>query len=198
MSSAKAELVEGVVYVMSSPVSTQYHGAPHAKLIGWLTNYEAHTRGVQTADNSTIRLDWDNETQPDALLRILPEFGGQSRLEEGYVTQAPELVAEIAATSASYDLHDKLNAYRRNGVREYIVWRVEDRTIDWFILKDGRYEPLPRTGQGHYQSVAFPGLWLEPDALVAGNLSQVLAVLQQGIASQEHAAFLDLLQERGR
>ena len=195
-SGVKAELVEGVAYVMSSPVSTQYHGAPHAKLIGWLTTYESRTHGVQTADNSTIRLDWDNEPQPDALLRILPEYGGQSRLEAGYVTEAPELVAEIAATSASYDLHDKLNAYRRNGVREYIVWRVEDRAVDWFVLRDGQYEPMPRTEEGHYQSVAFPGLWMDPDALVVGDLARVLDILQQGIASEEHAGFLDLLRSR--
>ena len=196
MSDVKAELVEGVVYVMSSPVSSERHGAPHAKLIGWLTMYESRTQGTQTADNSTVRLDWDNEPQPDALLRVLEPYGGQSRLQDGYVTAAPELVAEIAASTASYDLHDKLNAYRRNGVREYIVWRVEDRAVDWFILRDGRYEALPRSQEGCYRSVAFPGLWLDAEALVAGDLGRVMDILQQGIASDEHADFCRVLQSR--
>ncbi len=190
----KAELIEGVVY-MPLPVSTEEHGGPHFDLITWLGVYRAQTLGVQGGDNATVGLDLDNEPQPDVFLRILPEFGGQSHTLNGYVEGAPELVAEVAASSASYDLHDKLNAYRRNGVREYVVWRVWDRAIDWFVLRNGEYQKLQPTAAGWYRSEVFPGLWLDPAALIAGNLRQVLQVLQEGLASSEHADFVRRLQD---
>ena len=176
---------------MPSPVSAEDHGEPHFDIITWLGVYRAHTPVVRGGDNSTLRLDPDNEMQPDGYLRLLPEFGGQSKVVEGYIEGAPELVAEIAASSASYDLHDKLNAYRRNGVREYVVWRVWDRTIDWFLWKEGRYEPLPLTEDGLYKSRVFPGLWLDPRAVIAGDTARVLKVLQEGLADKEHAEFVD-------
>jgi Uma2 family endonuclease len=185
----KAELIEGVVY-MPSPVSTEGHGAPHAKLIGWLVQYEAQTPGVQVADNATVRLDWDNEPQPDAFLRILPAHGGQTRDQDGYVTHGPELAAEITASSSSYDLHDKKEAYRRNGIREYIVWRVEDGAVDWYVLRGGRYDLLPAGSDGIFRSEVFPGLWLDPNALLAGDMRQVLEVLKQGLATSEHIDFV--------
>src|SRR4051812_13988373 len=119
----KAELIEGVVY-MPPPVSHTDHSAPHFDLITWLGQYRVATPGFSGGDNGSLRLDLDNMPQPDAYLLILPSHGGQARIDEdGYVVGAPELVAEVAASSASYDLDVKLNAYRRNGVREYIVWR---------------------------------------------------------------------------
>ena len=81
------------------------------------------------------------------------------------------------------------NAYRRNGVCEYIVWRVLDREIDWFVLHDGRYEPLPLSSDGLLRSIVFPGLWLDPAALIRGDLAKVLAVVRQGVSSPEHADF---------
>jgi Uma2 family endonuclease len=184
----KAELIEGVVH-MPSPVSAEDHGEPHFDLITWLGVYRAGTPAVRGGDNATLRLDLDNEPQPDGYLRLLPEYGGQARLVDGYVTGAPELIVEIAASSASYDLHEKLNAYRRNGVREYVVWRVWDVAIDWFVLRGGRFEPQqPR--DGIYRSEVLPGLWLASDAVLQGDLACVLAVLQQGLASPEHAAFV--------
>jgi Uma2 family endonuclease len=190
----KAELIEGVVY-RPSPVSLEGHGEPHGDFITWLGIYRAHTPGVQGADNATVRLDLDNEPQPDVFLRIRPEFGGQSATVDDYVEGAPELIAEVAASSASYDLHDKLNAYRRNGVKEYIVWRVWDQAIDWFVLRSGRYEPLSLNANGFYQSEVFPGLWLDPAALIRGDLARVLAVVQQGLATTEHAEFVKRLAE---
>jgi len=181
---------------MPSPVSDNDHGAPHADFVGWLAHYRAYTDGVRAGDNSTLRLDLDNEPQPDGYLRILPEYGGQARTVDGYVEGAPEFVAEIAASSASYDLHDKLNAYRRNGVQEYVVWRVWDKAIDWFVLRGGRYDRLQPTDAGRYQSEVFPGLWLDAPALLRGDLARVLQVLQEGLATAEHAAFVVQLTQR--
>ena len=123
----KAELIEGVVYV-ASPVRITKHANPHGKMITWLGVYEAATPGVMLGDNPTVRLDFDNEPQPDAILRIDQQKGGQSGIsDDDYVEGAPELIVEIAASSASYDLHDKLRAYRRNGVKEYLVWLVQEQ-----------------------------------------------------------------------
>jgi Uma2 family endonuclease len=186
----KAELLAGVVYV-PSPVRYRAHSHPHVHLVGWLAQYEAGTPGVQAGDSGTVRLDLDNEPQPDALLFIDPACGGQARIDaDDYIAGAPELVAEVASSSASYDLHVKLRVYRRNGVREYIVWRVLDGEIDWFVLRDGQYERLPRGADGLYRSTVFPGLWLDPAALLQGDLATVLAVGQRGLASPEHTAFV--------
>ena len=189
----KAELIEGVVY-MPSPVSKS-HCAPHFDLIAWLGLYRSATPGVEGGDNGTVRLDMENEPQPDAFLRIEPARGGQSWDSGGYIGGAPELIAEIAASSASYDLHDKLHAYQRNAVREYLVWRVWDQAIDWFVLRDDRFQPLVLDSAGQYRSVVFPGLWLDPAAMLRGDMAQVIAVLQQGLASPEHAEFVSHLQK---
>ena len=191
----KAELIEGVVYV-ASPVRMANHGRPHSAIIGWLMVYKAATPGVDLGDNTTVRLDADNEPQPDALLRIEPEVGGNSRIsEDDYIEGSPELIAEIAATSASYDLNDKLNAYRRNGVKEYIVWQMYENLLNWFILKEGRYIPLEADNNGIIRSEVFPGLWLAVDALLEGNLAEVLTVLQQGLQTDEHQKFVERLQQ---
>ena len=186
----KAELIEGVVY-MPSPVRVRRHGRPHVHLVTWLGNYESATPGVIVADNASVRLDLDNEPQPDASLFIDPDHGGQARITaDDYLEKAPELVAEVAASTASYDLNTKLNVYRRNGVREYIVWRVLDRQIDWFMLREGEFVRLPLDDAGLYRSEVFPGLWLDPAALVRGDTQSVQAALQRGLASREHADFV--------
>jgi Uma2 family endonuclease len=186
----KAELIEGVVY-MPSPVRVRRHGNPHAKLIGWLIHYEASTPGVEVADNATARLDLDNEPQPDAMLYIVPEAGGQVRISpDDYIEAAPELVAEVASSSASYDLNTKLHVYRRNGVREYLVWRVLDGSLDWFTLRAGQYERLEADERGVVRSLFFPGLWLDAAALLRGDLAGVLQVLDEGLATDQHSVFV--------
>ena len=141
-----------------------------------------------------MRLDLDDEPEPDALLLIDPTYGGQSRLSaDGYIEGAPELVAEVASSSVSYDLHAKLHVYRRNGVCEYVVWRVFKRDIDWFVLRAGQYERLPLDPDGLLRSEVFAGLWLDPAALVQGELARVLAMVQQGLASPEQATFVTRL-----
>jgi Uma2 family endonuclease len=190
----KAELIEGIVY-MASPLRIKSHGKPHAYIMGWLVAYEAATPGVEVADNTTVIIDVDNEPQPDALLRI--ETGGQSQItEDDYVEGAPELIVEIAASSASYDLHAKLNVYRRNQVQEYLVWRVYDRQFDWFRLNKGEYFQLEPNPEGIICSQMFPGLWLDKTALLAGDLAKVLAVLQAGVSTAEHQGFVKTMSDQ--
>jgi len=187
----KAELIEGVVYV-PSPVRYEGHGRQHSALNGWLVVYSASTPGVGVGDNTTVRLDLDNELQPDVLLRLTN--GGQSCVAaDGFIEGPPELVAEVASSSVAYDLHQKLDVYRRHGVREYIVWRTVDNAIDWFILRDVRYERLSPREAEIYQSETFPGLWLDAAAMLQGDLAGVLKTLGEGIASPEHAEFVQQL-----
>lgn len=188
----KAELIEGVVY-MPSPVRVKSHGKPHGKIMTWLGNYCASTQGVDFGDNVTLRLDADNEPQPDAALWIEETRGGRSRVtEDDYLEGSPELIVEVASSSASYDIHEKFNVYRRNGVQEYIVWRVYDGQIDWFSLQNEQYVQLQPDDAGVIESGVFPGLRLNVAAMLAGDLARVLAELQDGINSESHAAFLKL------
>lgn len=187
----KAELINGVVNV-GSPVSDQ-HGAAHSNLMIWLGIYAANTPGTACRDNTTVRLDLENELQPDALLRIVS--GGQSRVDK-YIEGPPELVAEVASTSVSRDLHSKLTVYRRHGVREYVVWRVLDADVDWFHLVDGDYQRLPPDERGIFRSGEFPGLWLDRQALLRGDMAAVLGELNAALNSNEHTEFVARLAGR--
>ena len=181
---------------MPSPVNFVNHGEPHASMIAWLGTYRLQTPGVRMGDNSTVRLDMVNEPQPDVLMMIEQERGGQGVIDaDGYIEGGPELVAEIAASSASIDLHAKFRAYRRNRVQEYLVWRVLDEAIDWFVLRRGRYLSLKPDAAGVVRSNVFPGLWLDPAALLRSDFPTVLAVLQQGMASAEYKAFWTRLRQ---
>lgn len=145
-------------------------------------------------DNPTVRLDLDNEPQPDALLMIDAACGGSAFInQDGYVEGAPELVAEVAASSAAIDLGDKKRAYRRNGVKEYIVWQVFDQKIDWYYLTNDDYVELDLDKNGVTSSVVFPGLRLDVAAMLMGDMAKVLAVLQQGLVSEAHQRFVQQL-----
>jgi hypothetical protein len=193
----KAELIEGVVYLFPH-VRYREHAIPHAEIAGWLGYYQAFTPGVCAGNNVTVRLDADNEFQPDVAMLIQPARGGQVRLsDDDYVEGGPELVAEVAASSVSIDLNTKLRVYQRNNVREYLVWRVQDQAFDWFVLRQSQYERLAADPAGVYRSEVFPGLWLDAAALARGDLATVLQVLQQGNVSSEHAAFVARLQGAG-
>jgi len=193
----KAELIEGVVY-MPSPTHTR-HAVAHSHVIGWMAMYYAATPGVQLADNATVRLDPDNIVQPDALLRLEPEHGGRSRISrDDYYEGAPELIVEIATSSAAYDLYEKRRVYRRNGVPEYIVWQVLEDRLDWWRLVEGEYVAMTADPDGIIRSQAFPGLWLDVNAVLTGDLRTVLARLQAGQATSEHGQFLERLAAAAR
>ncbi|MBD2342557.1 Uma2 family endonuclease [Anabaena subtropica] len=190
----KAELIERIVY-MASPLRVTGHGEPHADIMLWLGVYKVATPGVRLADNATVRLDADNEPQPDACLRITN--GGQTTVSnDDYIEGAPELIVEVAASSVSIDLHDKLKVYRRNQVQEYLVWRVYDAQFDCFKLREGEYVQMEANTDGVICSQVFPGLWLDKLALLTGNLAKVLEVLQQGLASAEHQSFVEKLSQK--
>lgn len=192
----KAELIEGVVY-MASPLRFKSHAEPHGRIITWLGLYQTATVEVEMSIEPTIRLDMDNEPQPDGVLRISQESGGKSSLTaDGYLEGSPELVVEIAASSAAIDLRDKKRAYRRNGIQEYIVWQVFEQKIDWLALENGDYVLLSPNAQGIICSLVFPGLWLDVAAILSGNMRQVLATLQTGIDSQAHQEFVQKLLAR--
>jgi Uma2 family endonuclease len=154
----------------------------------WLGSYRLATPGVQPSIAATTRLSDTSVPEPDASLRIL--HGGQTQLQGGYIIGPPELAIEIAASSLSIDRQAKWRDYLRHGVREYLLWRVEEAAIDWWVAREGQYVALQPDAQGILRSEVFPGLWLDPAALLRRDLPQVLAVLQQGLATPEHAAFV--------
>ena len=189
----KAELIEGVVY-LASPVRVNHHSQPHGTLNSWLGVYHLLTPGVMICDNSTVRMDEENEPQPDTLVRI--EQGGSSRItSDDYLEGAPELAIEVAGSSAAYDFHDKMEVYRRNGVQEYIIWNSRERSLSWFALRSDEYIALEPDESGIIRSQVFPGLWLNVDAFVAGDLALVYKTLQNGIADESHKAFVSKLSQ---
>jgi Uma2 family endonuclease len=186
----KAELIEGIVYV-ASPLRFTPHAEPHSRLDTWLGTYAAFTPGTRSGIEPTVRLDLDNEPQPDIVLILDEAMGGQAHLtEEGYLEGVPELVVEIAASSAAIDMGNKLQAYRRNGVQEYIVWQVFENQLEWFQLVDGEYRSLVSDQDGIIRSQVFPGLWLALEALLSGQMAKVLTALQAGLQSPEHTALI--------
>lgn len=191
----KAELIEGIVYV-ASPVRHEQHGKPHSRVMTWLGVYQAMTPGVDLSVEPTVRLDLDNEPQPDAVLFIEPAAGGQTRLSrDGYIEGSPELIVEVAASSAAIDTGSKKQVYRRNGVLEYVIWQSYENQIEWFRLIDGEYQLLSPGADGIIRSQVFPGLWLAVEALLNNQMVRVLEVVQAGLKSPEYAAFVKQLEK---
>lgn len=188
-----AELIGGTVF-MSSPVSVE-HGDRDGDVGGWLSVYRAATPGTASGRNTTSFL-LDETPQPDLNLRILPEYGGASWVEDKYLHGSPEMLTEISLSSASIDLHDKLDVYEAARIPEYLVILVFEQEIRWHILVDGKYQLMTPGPDGLLRSRVFPGLWLDGPALLAGNLAQVLGKLEEGLRSPEHQAFVAELARR--
>lgn len=174
MPDVKAELIDGIVY-MASPVRTNVHGQPHADLVGWLTVYRSRHPHLILGDNSSVLLGPGDRVQPDAFLMLPRDRGGRAELrDDGYIYGPPELVCEVAASTASLDANDKANAYHRAGVVEYLLWRTEEVQLDWFTLDGEIYRRLPSDENGLIESRVFPGLRLDRPALLRGDLAAVL------------------------
>jgi Uma2 family endonuclease len=185
----RAELIGGIVY-MPSPLRTP-HGHTHGRIMHWLFDYMDSTPGTNAFDNATAILGQESEPQPDANLIITSEKGGQTRInEEEYLEGAPELIVEVASSTEAIDLHKKKNDYEQAGVREYIVVALRQNRVFWFITRNGKFEELSLGADGIYRSEVFPGLWLDPAALLRLDGPRLREVLQQGLASPEHAAFV--------
>ena len=143
-----------------------------------LSREEFHRRYLLRPDIHKAELVGGMVFVPDAVLFSLPPRGTLARLDEkGYIVGAPDLIVEIAASSASYDLHDKKEAYRRARVPEYIVWRVLDGQIDWFRLRGDNYVRIEPDADGVIESAVFPGLRLAVDKMLAGDVAGVLAAI---------------------
>lgn len=182
---------------MAPALRFDLHAEPDAHVATWLGYYKSATPSVRVGSNASIRLDLENEPQPDGVLLIDPTCGGQARLSpDHYIEGSPELVVEVSASTVSIDLNTKLRVYRRNGVREYLVWRVNDAAFDWFELRQGQYERLAADTDGIIRSVQFPGLWLDTRAMIGGDLRTVLKTLERGLATKEHAEFVASLRSR--
>ena len=189
----KAELIKGVVY-MSSPVRVKKHGKPHGRMMSFLGIYQFSTESVDLLDNITYIANEKYEPQPDAVLRIEENKDGNSWVNENdYLEGSPELVVEIASSSSSYDLHDKLELYEQKGIQEYIVWRVLDNQIDWFGLENGKYKKFTADKGGIIESDVFPGLRLNVEALLNDDLQKVSADLQKGLKSKKYKDFVEQL-----
>ncbi|MBI4606807.1 MAG: Uma2 family endonuclease [Planctomycetes bacterium] len=191
----KAELIGGIVYM--PPVGSE-HGESSPGLVSFLHYYAGHTPGCVAGENSTWHM-LEDAPQPDAHLRILRECGGASWVERGFLHGAPELAAETALSSSSYDLHQKKDLYEKAGVQEYVAYLLRERRIAWFRLVGDKFQEVEAPSEGILRSTVFPGLWLDVPAFLAQDLPRVLATLNGGLGSSEHAEFVRRLEaERAR
>jgi Uma2 family endonuclease len=184
----RAELIGGTVF-MPSPLKRP-HGRTHKLLIRWIDEYEEATPGTEAFDNASTILDAAAEPQPDVCLLITSPTHGQTREEDELIVGAPEFVAEVASSSEAIDLHGKREDYQRTGVREYVVAALRQQRMYWFIRRADRFADLQPGDDGVLRSEVFPGLWLDPAAVLRGDRRRVLEVLRQGLATPEHAAFV--------
>jgi Uma2 family endonuclease len=184
----RAELIGGIVFV-PSPLKRP-HAGMHVLVSRWLDGYAEASPGTQVFDNGTTILDPQAEPQPDLCMLITDRLHGQTREENGYIVGAPEFIVEVASSSESIDLHRKRDDYERTGVKEYLVVLLRQERIEWFIRRHAHFEGLPAAGDGIYRSEVFPGLWLDAAALLGQNRGRLLEVLQQGLATPEHAQFV--------
>jgi Uma2 family endonuclease len=180
----KAELINGVVYIML-PAHFEAHGKPDSIISMWLSHYAAFTASVEHATAATVKLSRLDVPQPDSLLFVKAEALGNCRVTpDDYLVGAPEFVAEISASSASNDSREKLQAYLRAGVREYLIWRTYDQTVDWFVLREDEYVRFEPDGEGILRSPHLPGLWLNTKALLAHERREVLRSLDEGLKAR--------------
>ncbi|MBI4659428.1 MAG: Uma2 family endonuclease [Verrucomicrobia bacterium] len=181
----EAELINGVVYIML-PAHFEAHGKPESIIHTWLGHYATFTLTVEHASGSSVKISRIDVPQPDSLLFVKPEAGGGCRItEDDYLEGAPEFVAEVSASSASYDCREKLEAYLRAGVREYLIWRTYDGAVDWFVLKEDEFVRLEPDSNSVLRSPFLPGLWLNTKALLAHDRRGVLQTLDEGIQSRD-------------
>jgi Uma2 family endonuclease len=189
-----AELIGGVVYV-SSPVKN-LHGIVSGNAITWLNLYKFQTPGLMAGQDISTVLDDDNEVQPDAMMCILPDRGGQTTVINGLIHGAPELVIEVSWSSKAIDLGVKRIEYEKARAREYLVFAIDPDEVFWHVLEADRLVRSAADPDGIYRSKVFPGLWLNPMALYADDGPAMVATLERGLASQEHARFLGELEAR--
>lgn len=189
----RAELIRGVVY-MPSPLSWD-HGNRDLRVATWLGVYCGSTPGCDAVSNATWLMEED-APQPDTALFILPEYGGRIKKRGRLLQGAPEFLAEVCLTSAAYDLNQKRELYEEAKVQEYLAVLLHEREVRWHRLTGEHFVVVPQPADGIYRSALFPGLWLDAAALLAGDLARVLAVLNLGLASPEHAAFVAQLAAR--
>lgn len=184
----RAELIGGVVHLHSP--AKNLHSDTHSYVDRWLGAYDEATPGTKASVELSALMGPECEPQPDCSLRILPAYGGQTSLKDYWVVGAPELIVEIAWSSEDFDLNAKKQDYQKGGVREYVVVALRQKRIYWFVNRDEAFVDLPLGPDGLYRSEVFPGLWLDPGALLADDMPRVRAALTAGLATPEHAAFV--------
>jgi hypothetical protein len=165
----------------------------------WLDEYEEATPGTECLPGATNIMGLESEPEPDHPLLVLPEWGGQTWVNErGYLAGSPELIVETSWSTESRDLHQRKDDYEKAYVREYVIVALRSQKVFWFIRRAGKFAALRPGKDGVFRSKAFPGLWLDPVALLQNDRARLLAVLRAGLASKEHAAFVAKLAARKR
>jgi Uma2 family endonuclease len=191
----RAELIGGIVY-MPSPLSVS-HGSSDTLAGWWLQTYAMRTPGCEAGQNATWYM-LSDAPQPDAYLRLARECGGQSYVKNDFLYGAPELAVEISMSSSSYDLHQKKELYAKAGVKEYLAVLLKEKEVRWGRLVGEEFQNLDFWPDGTLRSLVFPGLWLDAQAMLDGDAARMLAALEKGLATPDHAEFVKRLAQRSQ
>ena len=192
----RAELIGGVVYIMASPLGLR-HGRSDAYAVFWLGYYGPFTPGTEVLDNASVFFEDYGKHQPDVVIRILPDHGGRTFDVGGYYSNGPELIVEVSDSTLKKDLGLKLADYERAGVPEYVVLCMKPPAVRWHQRVDGRLVEVGPDPDGLHRSKVFPGLWLDPVALLAGDTRRLREVVDLGLATDDHAEFVARLAAAG-
>ena len=192
----KAELINGLVS-LNRGVRADLEDLSNSVIQSWVRSYAGLTPGTRMDVNTIVILAWDTVPQPNIVLRVLSENGGKSRMTDGgTLKDAPELMVDFTTSHQTFDIRDKLGAFRRHGVAEYLVWWANDQKLDWFCLEQGKYALNLPDSNGVLTSPSFPGLRLNLSALLNRNSAAVMATLRRSLESSEHAGFVARLEKQ--
>lgn len=192
----KAELINGLVS-LSHGVRADLEDLSNSVIQSWIRSYAALTPGTKMDVNTIVILAWDTVPQPNIVLRVLPENGGKSRMtNQDILTDAPELMVDFTTSHQTFDIREKLGAFRRLGVVEYLVWWANDQKLDWYCLEQEKYALNLPDSNGVLTSPSFPGLRLNLSALLNRSSAAVMATLRKSLESPDHAGFVARLEKR--
>ena len=138
----RIELIDGYPVMMAPPSRTHQEAVMElsAQLHAYLKGKKCK---VYPAPFAVRPFERDGERPEDVDTLVEPDISvvcDPSKLDDIGCKGAPDLVMEILSPSTTrHDKFTKFNLYQRAGVREYWIVDPGDKTVQVFVLEDGRY-----------------------------------------------------------
>ncbi len=129
------ELIEGQIVAMS-PRPNINHNHTAGNIYNIFYNYLRGKSCTPFMDGTDLHLSEENCFVPDCMVVCDPE-----KIHSDGVYGAPDLVVEVLSPStAAKDRGRKRAVYERCGVKEYWLVSPEAKSIEQYLLQEGRFE----------------------------------------------------------